>query len=347
MTSQQASRLASPSRRRFFAAAGGFAGFSAIATAVGGAVARAAETPIGPKWWPSKWGKDDQKGATNHMTPRKTLAATALIRTGKVHSLGRVYEAEMPLFGSRAFAMRIPGSPTGGVFGDNKIVWNDEFLCTEIGQVGTQFDGLGHIGVAAGKTGDQSDMRFYNGVSTQEMAGAYGLKKLGVEQLNPFFTRGILMDVRAVKGRMLDKGEEITVQDLKAALGKQGLAEDDITPGDAVFVNTGWGSLWKKDNARFNGGAPGIGVESAEWLVSKQVCLVGSDTWPVEVVPNPNAKLAFPVHQILIVRNGIFIHENLDFDSLIADGSYAFAYIFAPLKLKGATGSPGSPLAVT
>ena len=51
----------------------------------------------------------------------------------------------------------------GRYFGENKIVWNDEFLCTEIGQVGTQFDGLAHIGVAMGHTGDQNTQMFYNG----------------------------------------------------------------------------------------------------------------------------------------------------------------------------------------
>jgi kynurenine formamidase len=334
-------------RRRFFTAAGGFAGLTALATAFGSAAAKAAETPIGPKWWPSKWGKGDQKGATNYMTPQKTLEATQLIKTGKVHSLGRVYEAEMPLFGNRAFSMRTPGAPTGGTFGDNKIVWNDEFLCTEIGQVGTQFDGLAHIGVEAGKSGDKSEQRFYNGFTTQEMSNAYGVNKLGVEQLDPFFTRGVLMDVQRLRGRRMNKGEEITAADLQAALKAQNMSEADIRPGDAVFVNTGWGSLWKKDNATFNSGAPGIGVGAAEWLIGKQVSLVGADTWPVEVVPNPDAKLAFPVHQMLITRNGIFIHENLAFDSLIADGSYSFAYIFSPMKLKGGTGSPGSPLAVT
>jgi hypothetical protein len=48
----------------------------------------------------------------------------------------------MPLLGKRAFTLRMPSSPTGGPFGDH-----DEYLATEIDQVGTQFDGLGHIGI--------------------------------------------------------------------------------------------------------------------------------------------------------------------------------------------------------
>ena len=99
------------------------------------------------KWWPSKWGAEDEAGASNHITPAKVLDAAKWIRDGKVYKMGRVYEQAMPCFGQRAFLLRIPGGPTGGPFGENKLVYNDEFLATEIGQTGTQFDGLGRIGI--------------------------------------------------------------------------------------------------------------------------------------------------------------------------------------------------------
>ena len=74
--------------------------------------------------------------------------------------------------------------------------------------------------------------------------------------------------------------------------------------------------------------------------------VVGADTWPIEVVPNPDTNLAFPVHQELLARRGIFIHENLATERLAERGVYEFAYIFSPVPIKGATGSPGAPLAV-
>ena len=63
----------------------------------------------------------------------------------------------------------------------------------------------------------------------------------------------------------------------------------------------------------------------------------------MEVVPNPNPDLQFPVHQQLIARNGIYIFENLLTDELARDRVYEFAFFFAPLEVKGATGSPGNP----
>src|SRR5262245_39010087 len=90
------------------------------------------ETPIGPKWWPSEWGKDDQRGAANRMTPEKVQEAAKLIKAGKVYQLGRVYEHGMPLPGKRHFSLTIPGSPTGGPEGENKSVYHDEMFSGEI-----------------------------------------------------------------------------------------------------------------------------------------------------------------------------------------------------------------------
>jgi len=77
--------------------------------------------------------------------------------------------------------------------------------------------------------------------------------------------------------------------------------------------------LWIQNNDRFNSGEPGIGLEIARWVVDKDLSLTGADTWGVEVVPNPDKGLAFPVHSELQTKHGIVNHENLVFDELIAD----------------------------
>ena len=368
--SQDGEGMTSQSRRTFIKTATVATGAAAVG-AIGGGVmheldlvkpAHAAEggiegTPIAGKWWPSRWGEGDQTGSTNHMTPEVALDAASLIKKGKVYSLGRVYEYGMPLFGQRVFALRIPGAPTGGAFGKNQIIWHDEILTTEIGQVGTQFDGLAHIGARVGEAGDLDQEVFYNGFTTKDLhnndaemgstAGAYGLQALGMEHVKPFFCRGILFDVMSLKGRMLDKGEEITVADLQACLERQGMSEADITEGSACMWRTGWGEeLWMKDNARFNSGEPGIGVGAAEWLAAKGISVGAADVWAIECVPNPDPNLAFPVHQIFLPKNGIHILENVRLDHLANDGVYKFAFIFSTLPIKGATGSPGNPIAV-
>ena len=119
-----------------------------------------------------------------------------------------------------------------------------------------------------------------------------------------------------------------------------------LAPGDVVVVHTGWGSLWMKDNARYLGGGPGIGLAAAQFLAEAEVVVVGGDSSTVEVSPNPDGALRVPVHQLLITRNGIYLHENLATEELARDTVYEFAYVFSPLRLKGATGSPGNPIAV-
>ena len=285
----------------------------------------------------SPFGAEDQAGRSNLMTPAKAIEATKLMKTGTVLSLGRNYEAAMPLFGSRAFALRATGGLAGGPFGENKVIWNDDFLATEIGQVGTQFDGLSHIGIHGEDGGT-----YYNGMT--DIHGPQGMKALGVEHVKPFFTRGVLVDMVGLLGRNMTVGEEISAAQLKEALDKQGTAMPG--EGDVVILHTGWGDLWIEDNETFNSGAPGIGLEAAQLLIDAGVALVGSDTWPVEVVPNPDATLAFPVHQEFIAKNGVFIHENLASERLAEAGVYEFAYIYAPVPIVGATGSPGAPLAV-
>jgi len=305
--------------------------------AVAGLIGMSGPALAADDWYPSRFGADDQAGATNLMTSAKALQAVGLIKSGTVISIGRTYESAMPLFGSRVFAVRGTGGLAGGPLGANNVIWMDDFLATEIGQVGTQFDGLGHIGVG----GDTH--RFYNGLEASSIFGSGGLQKLGVEHLKPFFTRGVLIDMVALKGRNMNVGEEITVADIEAALAKQGTA--DIGEGDVAIFHTGHGSLWIKDNATFNSGEPGIGLEAARYLIGKGVALVGSDAWAVEVVPNPDSNVAFPVHQELLPKNGVFIHENLATERLVEAGVYEFAYIYSPLPVKGATGSPGAPLA--
>jgi kynurenine formamidase len=63
-------------------------------------------------------------------------------------------------------------------------------------------------------------------------------------------------------------------------------------------------------------------------------------------VPHEDHDRPFQVHQLLLVRHGIYNLENLDLEELAREKIYEFAFIFAPLRFKGATGSPGNPIAV-
>ena len=301
-----------------------------------------AQTRESGPWWPNEeWGPDDQAGASNRITDAKVMEALQLATTGRIYELGQVYEQGMPLFGSRSYSIVLPARDPAA--GDNRIVANEEFVSTQIGQVGTQFDGLGHIGQEVLMEDGSVEHVFYNGYTASEMDTPSGLQRLGIEHVRPIVTRGVLIDIAGYQGvERLPNGYEVTVEDLLGALAAQGMSAADVTPGDAVLLRYGWSSLWNQPEA-YNPNPPGIGLAAAEWIIERQVTMIGADSWGSEVFPNPDEALVFPVHQELLMKNGIFNLENMQFDELVADVVYEFAFIVTPIPVQGGDGLAGAP----
>jgi len=282
---------------------------------------------------PSKWGAGDERGAGNHMKPQSVLNAVKLIKTGEVIELGHVLNAQMPLSPGRTFNMQV--KRTAPALGTNKRAGNEEIITSEMGQVGTQFDGFAH---------QSHDNVHYNCFKTADIETRNGFTKLGIHNVGMLMTRGVLLDIAGYKGvETLDITYEVSVADLEGAMKKQNVA---VQAGDAVIINTGWGKLWGKNNERYRSGNPGLGVKAAEWLIAKDPMMLGADTAPVEVSPNPDKLLSLPVHQIALVVHGVHLLENLRLEELAAKNVSEFAFIMQPLKLQGATGSTVAPVAV-
>jgi kynurenine formamidase len=87
-------------------------------------------------------------------------------------------------------------------------------------------------------------------------------------------------------------------------------------------------------------------VKAAEWLAKQDPMLVGADNWPLEVFPNPDKEISAPVHQILLVANGILMLENTKLEELAAKKVQEFAFMMQPLKIQGGTGSTVAPVAI-
>ena len=282
---------------------------------------------------PSKWGPNDERGSGNHMKPESVLRATQLIKTGEVIELGYVLSGSIPVFGTRRFDVHTKRTFMNQF--SNRRGSNEELVVSEIGQVGTQLDGFVHQTI---------EDKIYNCAKLDDISTRTGFTKFGIDKVGMLMTRGVLIDVAGLKGvDMLPDTYEITVEDLERALQRQNMK---LQPGDAVIIHTGWGKLWMKDNARYVKSCPGIGVKAAEWLAKQDPMLIGSDNWPVEVAPNPDPQISLPVHQIMLVINGIHLLENLKLDELASKRVYEFAFVMQPLKLKGATGSTVAPIAV-
>ncbi|EHR71138.1 putative metal-dependent hydrolase [Burkholderiales bacterium JOSHI_001] len=300
-------------------------------TATTAALAQAAS------WYPSKWGANDELGAANYLTPDLALQASRLVKAGKVYSLGITVNTSTPAYPPRTCSIYIvqPGQVgNADGLGPTKTTYNDDILNCWTG-IGTQLDGLGHIGI-----GD----RYYNGNKWGEFAGIGGLKKLGADKVPPMVTRGVLLDMAAHYGvPVVKEGTAFNKAEIEAVAKKQGV---EIRQGDVVIFHTGWLSLIDSDPKRYGSVEPGIGREGARYLVSKGVVAVGADTWAVEAIPFEQGAGVFEVHQILLPMNGTYILENINTAELAKDKAYEFMFVLGQNKYQGSVQSMINPVAI-
>lgn len=290
-------------------------------------------------WTQSPYGPDDEIGALNKITPESVLAASKLVKTGKTYALGIVVDSTTPAFAPRSLSVTVlqPNQISTTGLGPTKTTYNDDIFMGWLG-IGSQIDGLGHIGI---------DHVYYNGFKDSDFAMADGLKKLGLEKVPPIVARGVMIDMAKFYGEpILKEGTAYTREDIMAAAEQQGV---EIREGDVVLFHSGWLNLLDGDNPdpqRYVSTEPGLGKTGAEYLVEKGVIAVGGDTWGLEAVPFEEGVGVFEVHQILLPKNGIFILENMDTRELAADGAHEFMFTLGFGRLKGAVQQIISPTAI-
>ncbi|WP_408097515.1 cyclase family protein [Peredibacter sp. HCB2-198] len=287
-------------------------------------------------WYPSKFGAQDQIGAANYLSPEITKDAARLVTTGKSYSLGVDVNKDIPAFRHRSFKLYMtqPSQQAGQTEGKNKFTFNDELIETWLG-VGTQINGLGHIGI---------DNVYYNGHKAKDIVTMTGLTKLGLEHTPPIATRGVVLDMTAhFKSKIVKEGTVFTVKDIEEVLKKQRV---EIRKGDVVLFHTGWLNLVGKDNDRFLKGEPGIHLEAAQYLIDKGVVAIGSDTWALEAVPAPKGAGVFEVNQLLIPKNGVYVLELINSAELIKDKAFEFFFVLGQPKYTGTSQSIINPIAI-
>jgi kynurenine formamidase len=286
-------------------------------------------------WTKSKWGPTDEIGAANYLTPELALKAAQLVKTGKTYALGIPVDSTTPAYPPRGFKITVvqPGQAGNPGLGPSKTTYNDDIIEGWVG-VGSQLDGLGHIGV---------EHVYYNGNKIADFGDPTGLKKLGVEKIPPMVTRGVLLDMAAHYGTdVVKEGTAFNVKEIEEVAKKQGV---EIRQGDVVLFNTGWLSLIGKDDKRFGAGEPGLGVEGAKYLTGKGVVAIGADTWGLETIPF-ESKNVFEVHQILLPMNGTYILENMNTAELARDKVYEFMFVLGQPRFKGGVQSMINPVAI-
>lgn len=301
-----------------------------------------------------RWGPDDERGTLNLVTPEMITKAATLVRQGKTISMALPFDDAGPQTGSlgrfnpihlmiRDGADAVAGTSLRDFYGgvEKYFRGTDDIIIMPL-QSGTQWDSFGHV-IFEGK--------IYNGYGAEWVSSKGALKGDVANGASSMVGRGILLDIpRALGIDWLEPGHAIGSSDLDRAVEHAGV---DVGVGDFVFVRTGamaaaraagtWGDY-------AGGDAPGLGLDSVEWIGDRDIAALAADTWGLEVRPNETPDVFQPMHLILIAHMGLWLGEIFDLDPLAEDcaddGVYEFMFCGPPLPFTRAVGSPLNPMAV-
>lgn len=281
-----------------------------------------------------RWGKEDQLGAMNLVTPAKRKEALKLVKEGVSISLAHDTNTESAPDNDNPFehTMMTSGETAGGTWAMEKV--------------GVLFHGYQHTHLDAlchmfwqGK--------MYNGYSQTDVTRK-GAGRLAITNLKEgIFTRGILMDLPRLKGvPYLEPGTAIYPEDLEAWEKKAGLK---LRPGDVVFIRTGrWARRAAGGPWNIGERAAGLHASCAKWLKQRDVAVLGSDA-ASDVLPSGVPGVTHPVHQLVLVAMGMNILDNCDLEALSEAAAkrnrWEFLLTTAPIAMVGGTGSPLNPIA--
>jgi kynurenine formamidase len=281
-----------------------------------------------------RWGKEDQIGAVNLITPEKRKQAAALVRLGTAVSLAHdegTRDARAPTTPNIRHTMMQPSE--GGSVVVGSVALGDHSLSM------THLDALCHI-LYKGHT--------YNGFTLDEVYGAEGCKKAGLAYKDGIVTRGVLIDLPRLRGvPYLEPGTPVYTEDILAWEKKTGVK---VAPGDVVILRTGrWPRLAQKGEWDIQSTNAGFHPSVAPFMKARGVVIVGQDG-PDGVQPMSFPGVRYPFHTMMMVGLGIDILDQVNTEEVAAMAAklnrYEFMITIAPLRVVGGTGVAVNPLAI-
>ena len=236
-------------------------------------------------------------------------------------------------------ALRIYGFTLLKKHGDITLEEEKISFCNDIfmmgGHTGTHMDAVAHVA--------RDNTVFDNVDITHKQDYQNGLQHMSIDVTPPIVKRGVLLDIPALANEEVLPGDfGIGQNELEQTAQKEGIT---IEKGDVALIRTGWIKYWsdRKKYLSVEKGVPGVTPDGGRYLVSRGISLTGSDTTDYDKVPPHH----LPCHVILLVENGIKIMEMLNLDELSKQRLYSFLFIALPLKIRGGTGSPIRPIAIS
>jgi len=274
-----------------------------------------------------RWGKDDQLGALNLITPAKKREAMALAKEGIVVSLEQPLKvvpkpeetkADGKPHGVAFYEIRFKTFPADDPRGNPGFTSDVQEYHVHGGM--THLDALCH---------DSSEGRLYNGYPLKDTVNeSTGCTKLGLDNLKEgIVTRGVLVDMgRLKRSAPREPGNRVYVDDLEAWERQTGIK---VSPGDALFVY----------NDGRNGG---FDISVAPWMKARGVAVTSG----VRAVADDN----HADHRLVLVSLGTYLLDGIELKELADTAArlnrYTFMLVVAPLRAPGSSGSLVNPLAM-
>lgn len=282
-----------------------------------------------------RWGKDDQLGTMNLITPEKRQEAAKLVKRGVSVSLARNAETVKAADNPKPFGhtMLAFGKGTTGQWA------MDNYSVSYHGLAHTHMDSLCHL---------FHNGKMYNGFSRDEVQES-GTKKLGIQNIKGgIFTRGILIDIPRLRGvRFLEPGSPVLPAELTAWEERAGIK---VRSGDVIFIRTG---RWARRDLvgpwdAGKDGLAGLHASCAPWLKDRDIAMLGSDA-AADVIPSGIPGVSHPIHVLTLHAMGIHIFDNCDLEEIGRVAAefeqWEFLLTASPLAVQGGTGSPLNPIA--
>ena len=215
----------------------------------------------------------------------------------------------------------------------------DRFEIFHHGFAHSHLDGLAHFSCKG---------KIYNGFPFEIVKNQ--LTQLGIEQIGEkgLISRGILIDFPRFKNiSYLQPGQLITIDDFLLWEEKTGLK---LKKGDILLIRTGrWKAVEDLDEWQFSTLAAGIHPTVAKLVHEREIAVIGCDGVS-DRNPSSVDGISDPFHILSLVAMGMPILDNLNLEEVseIVDRTkrYTFMFTGAPLRAKGASGSPMNPIAV-
>ena len=293
-----------------------------------------------------RWGKDDELGTINLITSAKRKRAAALVQDGVPVSCARPIATNAITADTSFQPLRFMVDSGEGRDHDSPERILQRRGASEF--IGMVFHGytITHVDTPAHYFWQG---KIYNGRSANLITAREGAQVESVDLLHDgVVSRGVLLDVAALKGRWLASGEGVMPEDLEAAEQAQGVR---VEPGDVLLIRTGYYARRLAEGPRhpLKDGSPAAHVACMPWFRERDIAMLGTDTHN-DVSPATHPGLGNVVHIVGLVGMGLWLIDNGNLEELAkacsARRRWEFMLTIAPLRLQGVTGSPVNPIAL-